>query len=127
MATNLIRHVGRAVTRIAGNAYGLKKYFDIRRHNEQVKAYTAARDAHKQAAAAHRSAVGAHRQQVQHYNSAVKARKQYFKARVSGVQAVTRAVKGRTRTQKAKNLRTMRANPATRARLRNRVKYKTVP
>lgn len=59
--------------------------------------------------------------------AAVRARRRHVKARVGGVKKTTRAVTKGNRQQRAAQLRSYRANPQTRAALRNRVKFYTIP
>lgn len=102
MATNLLRSLGNRARTIYRatfiGASAAKQIHDNRKH--------------KKAAAAQQASA---------------ARSRQVKQRVAGVNRVTRSVTYGNRKQRAKQLRSMRNNPAQRATLKRRVKFYTLP
>lgn len=107
MATNLIRKVYSGVRRIVNSGFIAGKAIQAHRENQRHKAN-----------AAYQTAVRTHNQQT-------KLHQQSVKARVQGVRSAVKSVTKGNRHQRAQQLRSMRSNPAQRAQLRRRVKFKT--
>lgn len=118
MATNVVSRLFHAARRAVAKTYLAGRL--VQGHYERR-----ANEAHREAVAGHKAASQAYKSAMRVHQQQAKMHKQSVKARVAGVRAAGKQVTKGSRTQRAQQLRQLRANPAQRQQLRRRVKFKT--